>query len=81
LTARGLQRSFCSECGRARRDPFDPESLATEPCDERIRDRVLVFDEQDVHARIVAVPTARSIGGKPNPYPGLDLIYLPSARD
>ena len=71
---------FRSQRARASRDPFDAESFAAETRCERLRDRVLVLDEQDVHAQSVASSVAGSIGGKPNPYLGLDLIYLPRAR-
>ena len=45
----------------AGRDPRHLEALATQPVGERLGDRVVVFDDQDPHARIVARPPAAGV--------------------
>ena len=50
------------ESAVARRDARDVEALPAQPCHERLGDRVLVLDDQDVHASSVGPPLPDGIG-------------------
>ena len=52
------------------RDALHVEALAAQALDERLGDRVLVLDEQELHGPSVPVGAGRRLGGNPQPADG-----------
>ena len=59
----------------AGRSTFDLEALALQTLRQRLGDRVLVLDEQNLHACIVASGNTQAIGDFPNPYQSLPNLW------